>query len=225
MERRQGIVAVFMGSFMLQAAVLLADPGVVRYLETHGTKSTVVELRIEKNGASMDVISSGGSAADRTRWVPGTGTVSWQETDTEAGTDLSAERNGNTIRLTGVLKGKKVSRDVRIDDAPWYQIFGPAIADLLPPELPRREFWVVNPDDLAPHKMLASRAGTDRIDLTGRKLDSYKVHFSPAGALAPFWGADFWYRASDWTYLYSRLPENGGVTVTTIQDTGAASSG
>ena len=60
--------------------------------------------------------------------------------------------------------------------------------------------------------------GTERITLGGVMLDTFKIHFSPAGALAPFWGADFWYRQSDGLYVFSRLPEHGGITVTTIED-------
>ena len=56
------------------------------------------------------------------------------------------------------------------------------------------------------------------ITIRGAAVDTFKIHFSPAGALAPFWGADIWYRASDGAYVSSRLPENGGTTLTTIED-------
>jgi hypothetical protein len=66
--------------------------------------------------------------------------------------------------------------------------------------------------------MQVKRAGTERITIRGSAVETFKIHFSPAGALSPFWGADFWYRQSDGTYVSSRLPENGGITVTTIED-------
>ena len=111
------------------------------------------------------------------------------------------------IRVAGRLKGKEVTRELRVDTAPWYQIFGPCIADLLSPDPVRKEFWVVSPDDLSTHKMLARQTGTERREVAGVQVDTFKVHFSPAGALAPFWGADFWYRPSDSAWLLSRLPE------------------
>ena len=109
---------------------------------------------------------------------------------------------------------------MKIDGEPWYQIFGPIIGELLPEGRPQRDFWVVNSDDLAPHKMMARRAGNERITIAGVPTGTFKIHFSPAGALAPFWGADFWYRSGDSTWVYSRLPENGGLTVTTIANHG-----
>ncbi len=76
---------------------------------------------------------------------------------------------------------------------------------------------MLDPADLAAHKMQVRRAGMERITVGGQAVDAEKIHFSPAGALAPFWGADFWYRRSDHLYISSRLPEHGGVTVTTIE--------
>jgi hypothetical protein len=65
-------------------------------------------------------------------------------------------------------------------------------------------------------KMLVRRAGTERIEVNGVTSLAERIHFSPAGALAPFWGADFWYRVSDGAWIYSKLPEDGGNTVTAI---------
>ncbi len=143
--------------------------------------------------------------------------MTWQQVIPSIGNNLSGRRSGNVITLTGTLGGKQVSRELSIDGAPWYQIFGPAMADLLPPGVDRREFWVVNPADLSAHKMMVRRAGAESINLKGGKVAAERVHFSPAGALAPFWGADFWYRASDALWVFSRLPEDGGLTVTTVE--------
>lgn len=93
--------------------------------------------------------------------------------------------------------------------------------DLLPPGMAEREFWVIDSEDFTPHKMLVLRAGAEILPFRGSRIETEKIHFSPAGALAPFWGADFWYRQRDAVWLYSRLPENGGVTVDELEEPGA----
>jgi hypothetical protein len=201
-------------------AFLDADQVAVKYLETHGAKSAVMEYGVASSTQGIRITSVGGGSAEEMLWVPGTGAVSWSQVEESTGTDLHGERKGDIIRFSGTVKGKSVSREVKIDGEPWYQIFGPIITELLPQEKQQRDFWVVNPDDLAPHKMMVRRAGADQITLAGAPVPALKIHFSPAGALAPFWGADFWYRPQDSTWLYSRLPENGGLTVTTIADPG-----
>jgi hypothetical protein len=201
-------------------ALLRADPLVLKYLETHGAGSAVMEYGVATSLRGITVTSAGGGSSEEMFWVPGAGAMAWRQTETGTGTDLRAERAGDTVRFSGTLKGKSVSREVRIDAEPWYQIFGPIIGELLPPGRAQRDFWVMNPGDLAPHKMMVRRAGTEKITLGGVPTDAFKIHFSPAGALAPFWGADFWYRPGDSTWLYSRLPENGGLTVTTIAGPG-----
>jgi hypothetical protein len=191
-----------------------------RYVETHGSRRQVVEYAVVRSAGGFLVSSIGPSSTEKGMWVTGTGLVSWEQVDTEAGNDLRASRAGNSIHVTGTLKGKPVSRDIRVDSAPWYQIFGPALSDLLPQDAQGQEFWVVNPDDLSAHKMQVKRAGQEDLKLEAGSVRALRIHFSPAGALSPLWGADFWYRVSDGVWVYSRLPEGGGVTVSTLEDLG-----
>ncbi len=209
-----------MGLLVLTSAVstLHAQEVSRRYTETHGKDVATVEYRISVDAGDAAVSSTEGDEKESIGWRSGVGTADWQLTDPKAGSTLRGERTGDVIHVTGTLKGKPVERNVKIDPAPWYQIFGPLLEELLPAGAPQMEFWVVNPDDLSAHKMQARRPGTERLTIAGVALDVFKIHFSPAGALSPFWGADYWYRQSDSAYVSSRLPENGGVTVATIED-------
>jgi hypothetical protein len=204
-------------SCLVSAAGLSAQDSALRYSEVHGKQAATVEYHVSRAAAEVSLSSTGGSTESTIRWQPTVGTYDWQMTD-KAGSALHGVRTGNVIHVTGTLKNKKVERDVKVDPAPWYQVFGPLLQDLLPEGSPQTDFWVVNPDDLSAHKMQVKRAGSERITIRGAAVDTFKIHFSPAGALAPFWGADFWYRASDGAYVSSRLPENGGTTLTTIED-------
>ncbi len=205
---------------LLPCGALLADQQVLTYLETHGPRSAVIPYGVARSADALTITSTGGGAEERMVWKPGVGGIEWARTEPGSATALRGRRTGNAIAFTGTLKGKEVARTVTVDAEPWYQIFGPAIADLLPAERQQRDFWVVNPDDLVAHKMMVRRAGAERITIGGASFETYRIHFSPAGALAAFWGADFWYRPSDSTWMYSRLPENGGLTVTTLADPG-----
>jgi hypothetical protein len=205
--------------FLSSAAFLGAQDVSRHYTEVHGQQVSSVEYRIRPTGNNdREVSSIGAASTDTIRWRPGVGTYDWQLADPKAGTSLHGVRSGDVIHVTGTLKNRSVDREVKVDSAPWYQVFGPLLQEILPDGAAQKEFWVVNPDDLSAHKMQVKRAGTDRLTIRGAAVDTYKIHFSPAGALAPFWGADFWYRQSDSAYVSSRLPENGGLTVTTIEE-------
>jgi len=212
----QRIVPVSLLVAVLSAAPLSAEEGILRYVRAHGASSSTEEFEVSRGAEGIKVASEGGGRSEESLWVPGRGIISWRLTDPAAGSDLRAERTGDIVRVTGRLKGREITRELKIDTAPWYQIWGPGIGDLLSSDTGQMEFWVLNPDDLATHKMLARRAGSERLEIAGAQVDTFKIHFSPAGALAPFWGADFWYRPSDSAYLFSRLPENGGLTITSI---------
>jgi hypothetical protein len=218
-ELTSGKSAVFVLVLLCVArAGLGAQESTRRYTETHGQKVITIEYRVTRAAEEVTASSTGGDTTELVSWHEGAGTIDWQMTDPAAGSVFHGRRNGDVIHVTGTLKNRKVDRDVRVDKAPWYQVFGPLLDELLPAGVDQKEFWVVDPGDLAPHKMQVKRAGAERIMIKGTAIDAVRVHFSPAGALAPFWGADFWYRQSDEMYVSSRLPENGGVTLTTIED-------
>ena len=104
----------------------------------------------------------------------------WQPSNSGAGTNVTAERTEDTVRVSGTFKGQEgLAEDIRMDHAPWYQVFGPLIAELLPAGSAQREFWVVNAEDWSAHKMQVRRIGVESIPVGGVATDALKVHFSP----------------------------------------------
>ena len=212
------VVVAFLAS--VACASLDAQIEKRHYRETNGSRVSAVEYTVNRAGGQINLRSTGGTTDDEIQWAPGTGTILWKETNGRVGTDLTGERKGDMIHVTGRLRGKEIDKEIHVDGAPWYQIFGPIVNDLLPADVQQREFWVVNPDDLAPHKMLVRRAGAELLAFRGSRIETNKIHFSPAGMLAGFWGADFWYRQQDGEWIYSRLPEDGGMTINELQEPG-----
>jgi hypothetical protein len=200
---------------------LEAQNEVRQYRETHGSRVSFIEYSVSRIAQEVVVRSSGGGVANEIHWVPGTGTVSWRERDAGLDNDLYAERTGDIIRMKGRLRGRQTEREVRVDAAPWYQIFGPIMSDLLPLGVTAKEFWTFNPENFTLHKMLVRRVGAEVLSFRGSRIKAEKIHFSPAGLLAAFWGADFWYRKLDGVWLYSRLPESRGVTISELEEPGA----
>jgi len=202
----------------LSAQAAGTQPAARKYTEARGAALTTVEYRISRDGQSILLSSIGADSTDEIRWTPGSGTTDWRFSDSKTGDDLRAQRSGNVIHVTGTLKNRAVDRQVKVDGAPWYQVFGPLMDELLPADTSQKEFWVLDPADLAAHKMQVRRAGTERVTVRGTTVEAAKIHFSPAGALAAFWGADFWYRQSDGLWVTSRLPEHGSTTVSTVEE-------
>jgi hypothetical protein len=213
-EKKAAVIACCL--LVLAAMQGLADEGTRRYEVIHGQRSGTIEYTTQRSDTGFRVSTIDTDSSETLLWTAAAGTTSWKLLDTRKQIDLEAVRSGDMIRVKGSLGGRTVAREIKVDPAPWYQVFGPVIDQLLPGLQGQREFWVVNPDDMSAHKMMARRAGTERISVRGTAVETIKVHFSPSGALAPFWGADYWFSAADTVYVYSRLPEDGGLTVTTI---------
>ncbi|HET6451104.1 MAG TPA: hypothetical protein VFI08_07315 [Spirochaetia bacterium] len=200
------------------ALALGAQPSISRYTQTRGATAATLEYRLAAGEDSFTLSASTPVSQESIMWRVGTGTADWSLVNDSDHTELHGTRTGTTIQVTGTLKGRAVSKVLKVDTAPWYQLFGPLLDQLLPAGTSVQEFWVLDPVDLSVHRMQVKRAGTEQLTLHGHTVPAQKVHFSPAGALAPFWGADFWYRQSDGLYVSSRLPEKGGVTMMTLED-------
>jgi hypothetical protein len=194
------------------------DRTVLNYLEHRGSTTYVIEYRFTPHPDGIEISAEGDNRIDTIRWLNGTGVVFWYSRSKRAERDVKAERSGDSIKLEGTLKGKSVQKTFRLDSAPWFQILGTNIAELLPQGKESKEFWIINPTDLEAHKMEAKRTMGQEIEVGGKKIETFKVHFDAAGPLSAFWGTDFWYRNSDSVFVYSRLPELEGTTITELEN-------
>ena len=195
---------------------LAAEQGAWRYSESFGQNTAWIEYSVVRTPQRVVVRSAADRVKEELEFVPGKGTLWWTKIGSHPGTNLRAQRTGDTIRITGTLKSAKVDKLLHIDSAPWYQILGPCIGDLLPQKMQSIEFWALDPDELAVHKMLAIRQAGERKEVHHVLIDTFKVHFAPMGIAGAFWGADFWFRISDSAYILSKMPDNGGLTETAI---------
>ena len=50
--------------------------------------------------------------------------LKWEFYNLEKGSDISAERRGNRISITGQFNNKEYEKEFKIDDLPWYQSWG-----------------------------------------------------------------------------------------------------
>ena len=134
----------------------------------------------------------------------GYGVIEWVYKDEKNNTDLKGVREGDIIRLSGVLKGKEYRKDNYIDKRPWYQIFTWEMDYFIMGKDREMEFWAVRPDNPdSVGVLVAVREKEETVTVSGSNVEALRVRVALAGLLSIFWSGNYWFRKSDGFYVKS----------------------
>ena len=178
------------------------------YQRSFGTKiSTIAWQRLA--GESERIVSEIGSEIDETEMGANLATRAWQISDPEKNTHLRIERQGERLRLKGRFKGERIEDEKRIDEAPWFQTMSISFRPFLASEDKQIRFWFVRPDTLDVHKLRAEKQGFEELLIQGLPVRAQNLELRLSGLAAPFWKANYWFRAED--HLFLRYQGPGGL--------------
>lgn len=123
-------------------------------------------------------------------------TLAWHFQQGEQ-TDIQARREGNLLRLTGILRGEKVERSEPLDDRPWYQPLSFSLRGFIDSADLKRSFWMIRSDNLELVTIQAEKLGVEEVLVSGRKVQATKVEIRKEGLFASLWHGDYWFRTGD----------------------------
>ncbi|MDO8948341.1 MAG: hypothetical protein Q7U88_14480 [Desulfocapsaceae bacterium] len=133
-------------------------------------------------------------------------------------TDIQARREGNLLKLTGILRGERVERTEQLDDRPWYQPLSFSLRGFLSSGEGRRSFWMIRSDNLELVTLQAEKMGIEEVMVLGRKVQAQKVEIRKEGIFASLWHGDYWFRTGDNLFvLYQGVHGPPGTPETVVQ--------
>lgn len=136
-----------------------------------------------------------------TRTDESSATVEWEMEKKSEDTCLHARRQPRAIVIQGRLKGRRIAKELTIDDAPWYQATSWSLRAFVLSSQDEIRFWTVRNETLEVHKIRAVKKHHEILDLNGKKEDAVQVELRLTGLLAPFWKSSYWFRATDGVFL------------------------
>lgn len=156
-------------------------------------------------------------------------TVAWTHVDVKRGTRVTARRNGATIVLEGKHEGDAVFEEYDAGTQPWHQIMPIDLEPFVRSGKESFRYWAIGitgPGALKMATFEATREGTSRVTVGGKPVDAVHVRISLTGLLRPFWGADYWFRASDGKWLrFQGKSTFGEGTIELVKVTAPGTSG
>lgn len=120
----------------------------------------------------------------------------------KSGGRLTLVREGRSMRLTGALGRRQVSRVFEVDDAVWYGsiLF---LRDFVLSGQPEMEFYMTKPEEDRVIKLLAIREANEEIMVDGEPVAAVRVRFTLPDIRRLLWSSTYWFRASDGLFVKS----------------------
>jgi len=120
-------------------------------------------------------------------------TTVWEFIDPFNKTHIHAFSVGKTVKLSGVLKGKKVQQSCSLDQ-PWWQAIPWNLEQMLGDKKDQAAFAAIRPSDLKCHDFVAQRLAEEARDNAARVVH---VEVRLMGAYNKFWSAQYWFDVHD----------------------------
>jgi hypothetical protein len=176
------------------------------YRQSTGSQEDRVEITDEPlpTGALLGITISSGETY-RIETDASGGVVACSFEFPPEGTSWKAEREGSTLRLTGTVQRRKVSRTFRIDTNPWYESVERSLQSYaLSAAREAVRFWMVEPYGGTPYLMAGKIERLEPVGVNGRRVDAIRVVVRPDGILSFLWNSVYWFDPADGTFLRSQ---------------------
>lgn len=210
-----GFVLLLFFAILITSAAASASES-HRYLQQSGDSSYYFDWVLDhSDGYLLRAVSD--AEEHRTEMDETLGTQRWTLTNPAEKTRVQAVREGNRILLSGHFQGKRLDRELAIDDAPWFQSLSTSLRAFLATPQPTTEFWTLRPDKLSLHKIRASKKGSEILDIGRNTVEAHRVEVRLTGLASLFGSGCYWFRTSDNLLVRYQGPRGlPGIPTTTI---------
>jgi hypothetical protein len=183
------------------------------YREQTGPRTARIEVWEERQADSFllrTVISYGESYSILNN--EDMSTISFSYGNKEQNTSYAVLRDGDEIRIEGVLKGRPFARVSRIDARPLYESVERSLQGFaISGSSQALDFWIVLPTEALVFQLTAHREGLETVEVDGKQVDAQKVKVSLPGIASILWYSLYWYRPTDGTFLRSETVRGIGI--------------
>ncbi len=132
--------------------------------------------------------------------------------------DITAIRKDNSLHLSGSRSGEEFSKEVTIDERPWYQPLSFSLRNFLDTNEKKTSFWVIRADKIDVVALTAEKVGKEDIVFNEEVMPAQKVEIRAEGFRSQFWHATYWYRQSDHLFLrYESVHGLPGTAATIVE--------
>jgi hypothetical protein len=148
---------------------------------------------------------------DQSKLAKDYSTISAQVVVNKEGSDYTANRIGNVIKINGVFRNKTISKSIEIDENPFYTNPTIGLKGFILSGKEKAKFWLLRPDKPELLKMRVTRYGAEIIEIGGRRLEAIKLEWGLTGIGSLFFNEVYWFDRKNKVFL-KNINRDGIVT-------------
>ena len=171
-----------------------------RYTETIGGVKKDIRWCVDKS-EPIRLLYQSKEEMHITRTDDSFATVQWDMKNEAEGTSIQARREPHAIIIRGQWEGGRFTKELSVDDAPWYQATSWSLRAFVLSSLKEIRFWTVRTDTLTAHKITAVKKKRRILNLNGANEEAVEVELRLGGLLSVFWKSNYWFRRTDGVFL------------------------
>lgn len=123
-------------------------------------------------------------------------TESWKIVDTSSNTNLTISLKNGIYSISGILKGKPISKTVKSKGKPWYQNIA-YNAGLTLKNGKSVEYECFRPDNMKLFTMSATKKGVEKFD--GK--NAVRIEVGLTGIMSAFWSCDYYFDTVTFSFV------------------------
>jgi hypothetical protein len=173
-------------------------PAQLRYHETTGSESEVIDYRIERSGLFVVTCTE---ADERRRVVCAESGLTHEWSLKQMDKDITARLENGQIKVSGVVEGRPVDKAFPEGNLPWFQLLSFSLRSFAQSDENSVLFQFLRPDNLSIVKLEAKKNGNATISMSGQEVAACHIRVSPPWPFSVFWQGNYWFRASDGLFL------------------------
>lgn len=141
----------------------------------------------------------------------------WTRVCDEEKTDFTAIREGEALKVTGMIKGEPVEKQLEVGSKALHIYPKYSLSKFALSGMPRMKLWTLRRDEMTKLPMQAIRKGVETVSVNGEDVEAIKVYYSIVGKLREkHFNHNYYYRKSDGLFL--KKEENSGRIETLIKE-------
>ena len=171
----------------------------LEYRKSGDTETRHVDVSgyAEKGEITQSLLRDGATWSEETFQVErNLSCVRWQYKRPSDQTDLIAQKDGGTIKLSGTFKGKSQNKTFKIGDGLWYQMMDMSMPAFIASKEKQIVFYSIgtgnNRGAMGLGEFSAEKVGEETIEVNGKPYDCVKISFVLT-AFSWAWTGFYWY--------------------------------
>jgi len=122
-------------------------------------------------------------------------------TITDKDTNITAERYGNILKVTGIDEGQEIIKNLTLKSENWYQLLSFSLIPFTISNEKKVDFSLFDPYNIKVRKMKIEKKGFEEISVFGKEFSAIKMSMRMGGILSPFWKSEMWNNSDNGIHL------------------------